>query len=222
MRIAVVGAGRLGSVLGTRWARSGQDVMFTFSRDSAKLDQLATTAGCFARWSAPAEAARWAEVVVLAVPWRLVDAALAQLGAREGALQGRVLVDCTNPWAPSGPPALAVGHNTSGAEQIAAKLPGTRVVKAFSTIAAHLYGAPDFGSVRPSVFLAADDEDAKQCARTLADLLDLPAIDAGVLASARMIEPLALLLLHVSRALSASGTVEVAAAVLRRPACTAT
>jgi predicted dinucleotide-binding enzyme len=191
--------------------------MFTFSRDPAKLSRLVAAAGNSALSGTPEEATRWAEVIVLAVPWEAVDEALVQVGAADGALQGRVLIDCTNPWMVGGPPALAVGHHTSGSEQIAAKVPGARVVKGFSTIGAHLYDSPDFGAVRPCVLLASDDADAKKCAGVLAAALELPTVDAGGLASSRMIEPLALLLLHIARARSAEGPVDVAAAVLCRP-----
>jgi predicted dinucleotide-binding enzyme len=194
-RIGVVGAGKLGSTLGTQWARGGHEVMFSFSRDQARLDGVAATAGRSARSGSTADAAGWADVLVLATPWPVVDLALEQLGAPSGALKGKVLIDCTNPWAPG--PTLAIGHTTSGAERIARKAFGARVVKGFSTIGAPYYLAPDFGGARPCVLLASDDPKAKAQAAAVAADLGLPATDAGGLDSARLIEPLALLLLKI-------------------------
>jgi predicted dinucleotide-binding enzyme len=213
-RIAVVGAGKLGGTLGALWACRGHQVMFTFSRDRARLDALAWRAGGRARSGSPPEAARWADVLVLSAPWAVVDRALEQLDAPLGALEGKVLIDCTNPWAPG--PTLAIGHTTSGAEQIASMASGARVVKGFSTIAAPYYLAPDFGGARPCVLLASDDSGAKAQAAALAADLGLPATDAGGLDSARLIEPLALLLLKIRSMQHPPGSVEVATAVLTR------
>jgi predicted dinucleotide-binding enzyme len=219
-RIAIVGCGKLGGTLGTLWARTGHEVMFSFSRNQAKLEEVAAAAGGSARPGSAPDAAGWADVLVLTVPWAVVDLALERLGGPSGALEGKVLIDCTNPWAPG--PALAVGHTTSGAEEVASKALGAKVVKGFSTIGAPYYLAPDFNGARPCVLLASDDPQAKALAAALAADLGLSGVDAGGLSSARLIEPLALLLLKIRSAQQLPGSVDLTATILRRSAESAT
>jgi predicted dinucleotide-binding enzyme len=170
-------------------------VCFSFSRDAQKLAALARTAGPTARWGTPANAVDFGEVVLLAVPWAVVNDALGAAGAAGGAFAGKVLLDGTNPFGPDG--GLAVGHTTSGAEAIARWAPGARVVKAFNTLGAIYYADPDFGGQTPSTFVASDDVVGKATARALATDLGLETADAGPLASARLLEPLAALLLRI-------------------------
>jgi len=67
MRIGILGSGLIGGKLGTVLARAGHKVVFSYSRDPAKLERLARTAGKNARAGTPAEAVRGARVVVFAV-----------------------------------------------------------------------------------------------------------------------------------------------------------
>src|SRR5919199_1657503 len=76
LHIGILGAGKLGGTLGTLWARRGHAVCFSFSRDAQKLAALARTAGPTARWGTPANAVDFGEVVLLAVPWAVVNDAL--------------------------------------------------------------------------------------------------------------------------------------------------
>src|SRR5436190_10912292 len=87
MRIGVIGAGRIGGNAGRLFARAGHEVMFSFSREPEKLQELAGETGASA--GTPAEAAAFGEVVMLSVPWRLIDDVLAQAGS----LEGRIVVD---------------------------------------------------------------------------------------------------------------------------------
>src|SRR2546423_10682721 len=96
MRIGIVGAGRIGGNAGRLFARAGHEVMFSFSREPEKLQALAEETGAGA--GTPAEAAAFGEVVMLSVPWRLVDDALAQTGP----LDGKVVVDTTNQFGSGG------------------------------------------------------------------------------------------------------------------------
>ena len=88
MRIGILGSGLMGSKLGTIFARAGHDVVFSYSRDRKKLEQLAKDAGKNALVGTPAEATRDADAVLLAVHWTRVDDVLAQAGA----LSGKVLL----------------------------------------------------------------------------------------------------------------------------------
>src|SRR3954449_11957789 len=96
VRIGVIGAGRIGANAARLWRHAGHDVMLSFSRDPAALEARAAEIG--ARAGTPAEAAAFGEVVMLSVPWRLIDAVLADLGS----LAGKIVVDTTNQFGAGG------------------------------------------------------------------------------------------------------------------------
>lgn len=131
MKVAVIGSGRVGSVLGSRWAASGHKVTFGVrDPDSEKVQAVLASAGENAQAANVKEAAAGADVVVLAVPWQAAEDAVRAADN----LEGKVVVDCTNPIVMEGHSmGLALGHTTSAAEQIAAWAAGARVVKAFNT-----------------------------------------------------------------------------------------
>lgn len=87
-RIAIVGAGRIGGNLARLFAGAGHDVTVSFARDQDKLEELAKQIGAAA--GDPARAVAQAEVVVISVPWAVVDAAIEQAGG-PGALAGKLL-----------------------------------------------------------------------------------------------------------------------------------
>ena len=189
MKIAVIGTGNVGSVLGTRWAQHGHQVVFG-SRDpeGESAQQVVAAGGANACAASAAEAAAASDVVVLATPWSATEETVKTAGD----LAGKVLVDCTNPLAPnlSG---LTVGHDTSGAEQIAAWAPGAHVVKAFNSTGAGNMADPAYPGGPVSLFICGDDTDAKEKVTTLAEDLGFDVIDTGGLAMARYLEPLAML-----------------------------
>ena len=186
MSIAVIGTGNMGSGLAAQLARA-DCVVALAGRDANKARTVAATIGpqvtaCDAR-TAAADAA----VIFLAVPFDAVAAALASLGD----IAGKVVVDLTNPLTPDFM-ALVIGHDTSAAETIAAGVPGARVVKAFNTILAQVMAqGSDFGAERAQVFVATDDDAAKNTVFELARRLGFSPVDAGPLRNARYLEPLA-------------------------------
>lgn len=177
----------MGSAIGRLLAAAGHDVVFSYTRDAARLERLAAEAG--ARAGTPADAAHGADAVVLAVHWDRVDDAL----TRAGNVDGTVLVDCTNPMS-TDDTRLVVGLTTSGGEEIAPRAPGARVVKAFNTIPAELLRAGPALLPEPAACcLCGDDRDAKALAGSLARDMGLDPVDAGALHAARYLEPFALL-----------------------------
>lgn len=195
MNIGIIGSGNVGSVLGKGWARRGQKVLFSYSRDRQKLERLAAAAGPNARAGTPAEAAQFGEVVVLATPWGAVEDALQAAGS----LAGKILVDCTNPLKAdfSG---LAIGHTTSAAEEVARHASGARVVKAFNTTGAGNMENPRYGSDRVTLFICGEDGSAKATVARLAEELDFDVVDAGALTVARLLEQVAMLWIHLAYA----------------------
>src|SRR5262245_21833347 len=122
MRIGVLGSGLMGSKLGTIFARAGHDVVFSYSRDRRRLDQLAREAAEKARAGTPADAVRDADAVLLAVHWTRVDDVLAQAGS----LSGKTVLTCTLPLN-ADDTELVIGHLSSGAETLAGKVRGAHV-----------------------------------------------------------------------------------------------
>ena len=92
MKIGIIGSGNVGGALGKIWARNGHEIMFS-SRNPEKLKPLAEAVGKNACFGLPSDAARFGDVVVLAVPWEQAESALLSAGS----LNGKILIDCTNP-----------------------------------------------------------------------------------------------------------------------------
>jgi predicted dinucleotide-binding enzyme len=139
-----------------------------------------------------AAAAAIANVVVLCTPWQGTEGAVADCGD----LVGKVVIDCTNPLTPDFT-ALEIGHTTSGAEQVAAWAPGARVCKAMNQIGAPMMDSPQVLGT-PMMFVCGDDEAAKQTTANLVSELGFEVIDAGELALARLLEPYALIWIHLA------------------------
>ena len=189
MRIAILGSGNMGSTLGHLFASAGHFVAYSVSRDPAKLERLAKASGPRARAASPADAVRDADVVVLTVLWQHVPRVLRSAGS----LEGKLLIDCTNPLTLSDD-ALAVGHRISGAEVVARRARGARVVKAFNTTPAELLRAgADVLPEQPAACYCGDDVRAKRVAARLIRQLGFEPVDCGALMNARYLEPLAML-----------------------------
>jgi hypothetical protein len=189
MRIGVIGAGNVGGTLGRSWVRKGHDVVFGVLNPTApKMRELLKTTGGKASVGSVAEAAAHGEVVAFATPWAATQDAVREAGN----LAGKVILDCTNPLKEdlSG---LAVGHTTSGAEQVAAWASSERVVKVFNTTGFENMAQPSYGGTAITMFFVGDDAQAKRVAAQLAQEMGFDPVDAGPLANARLLEPLALL-----------------------------
>jgi predicted dinucleotide-binding enzyme len=194
MHIAVLGSGNMGAALGRRFAAAGHAVAFSYSRDPAKLERLARQSGPRARAASLADAARDADVLLLAVHWSRVSQVLR--GA--GRVRGKIMIDCTNPMT-AADDALAVGHRVSGGELVAGRARGARVVKAFNTVPAELLRAgagvlPE----QPAVCYCGDDTGAKRVVARLIRQIGFDPVDCGALLVARYLEPLALLIAELA------------------------
>jgi len=194
MKIGIIGAGNVGGALGKGWAAAGHEIKFGV-RDRAKpeVTALVKQIGSAASASSVAEAAGFGDVVVLTTPWNATQAAIQSAGN----LAGKIVVDCTNPLKPdlSG---LAIGPETSAAEQVAQWARGARVVKCFNTTGADNMANPKYGNDRAVMFLAGDDAGTKNIVTKLGEDLGFEMIDNGNLASSRMLESLAVLWIHLA------------------------
>src|SRR6266699_2457179 len=129
MRIGILGSGLMGAKLGTIFARAGHEVVFSYARSEQKLKRLARAAGGSARAGTPREAAHDADAVLLAVHWLRFDDVLQQAGD----LSGKVVVTCSLPMNADDSD-LVVAHTSSGAEELAKRVPAAHVVSAFGTV----------------------------------------------------------------------------------------
>jgi predicted dinucleotide-binding enzyme len=182
MRIAVIGPGRIGGNAARLLARAGHEVTLAFSRDEERLRALAEEIGATA--AAPADAARDAEVVIVSVPWRLVDEALAQTGP----LDGKVVVDTTNQYGAGGLEELPEGQTAAQLNQ--RRMPGARLVKTFNTLTS-AFQASEAGrpaEQRVVLFLSGDDAEAKEIVAGLIRDAGFEPADVGGLADASVME----------------------------------
>ena len=182
MRIGVIGAGRIGANAARLWRNAGHEVVLSFSRDPAALEERAAAIG--ARAGTPAEAAAFGEVVMLSVPWRLIDTVLADVGS----LDGKIVVDTTNQFGPGGLEDLPEGR--TAAQLNAARMPGARYTKAFNTLTSGFQAeaAGRTGADRVAMFLAGDDGEAKKVVAGLIDDAGFTAVDVGGTADAAIME----------------------------------
>ena len=155
MKIAVIGAGNVGSALGRAWAENGHEVYFGV-RDpgEAQSSGLARAARAFAAYC---RCLRAGDIIVLAVPWGGVRVVLDQCGP----MNGKIVVDCINPLKPdySG---LEIGHTTSAGESVAQWAQVVRVVKAFNMTGAGNMSPHVQFPVKPVMFICGDDPAAKK------------------------------------------------------------
>lgn len=155
MRIGIIGAGRIGGNAGRLFQEAGHEV-FLGSRDTV------------------AEAAAFADVVMLSVPWTAVDEVL----ERTGPLAGKIVIDTTNPYGPRGVQDL--GGRSAGRFN-ADRLPGARVVRAFNTLTSGFQAdtAGRSGDDRVVLFLSGDDADAKALVSGLIEEIGFAPCDLG-------------------------------------------
>lgn len=202
MKVGVLGTGLVGRTLAAGLSELGHDVVVG-TRDVAET--LARTEGDamgnppFAEWHrehpqvqlAPfAEAAATGEVLINATSG---SASLAAIEAAGSGRDGKVLVDAANPldFSQGMPPTLTVGNTDSLAEQIQQKFPRSKVVKALNTMNARLMVDPSRLPEDHDVFLAGEDDGAKETVRNLLRELgwkDANIVDVGGIRAARGLE----------------------------------
>ncbi|SRR5258707_205735 len=192
MRVGILGSGLMGGKLGTIFTRGGHEVTFSYSRSTAKLKKLARDAKSNAKAGTPREAADKADALLLAVNWWRIEDVLNQTGD----LSGKVVLTCSLPMNDDNTE-LVVAHTSSGAEELARRLPKARVVSAFNTVPSEvLFGVYEARrkTTRPSLVYCGDDERGKAVAAELIGDAGFDPVDVGPLQIARYTEPFGLLI----------------------------
>jgi len=186
--IGFIGSGNVGQALARAVIGHGHDVIMSNSRGPSTLSALIGVLGQQARAGSAAEAIEQADIVVLAIPFTGLD----QLPA--AAMNGKVVVDATNYWAPrDGHIAVIDSGETTSSEMVAKRLPGARIVKAFnSMIAADInqHAIPSGRAERRAIPIAGDDPTSKEIVAALIDEIGFDVVDLGPLAAGRAINSL--------------------------------
>jgi predicted dinucleotide-binding enzyme len=195
MKVGVLGSGDVGRVLAGGFLRHGHEVMLG-TRDPNKKelsDWKSKTAG--AQVGTFQEAARFGELVVLAVLGRIAGSVIDLAGPEN--LTGKTVIDATNPLADE-PPVNGIlkyttGPNESLGEWIQAKIPEARVVKAFNSTGNPLMINPQFSQGTPTMFFCGNNEEAKAQVSSIIKQFGWEPYDCGTIVSARALEPLCML-----------------------------
>ncbi len=191
-KIGVLGSGQVGQVLADGFLKHGYEVM-RGSRDPAKLATWKTGAGAKASTGTFTDAARFGEIVVLAVKGGGAEEAVGMCG---DALNGKPVLDATNPIADAPPTngvvAYFTGPNDSLMERLQKKVPAAKLVKAFSSVGNALFVNPKLAT-RPTMFICGNDAGAKDATRGILEQFGWDAEDCGGVEAARAIEPLCML-----------------------------
>ena len=178
MRIGIIGAGMIGATTARLFVKAGHDVTVSNSRGPESLRDLIVELGPHARAGTVDDAARFGEIVLLAVPWRTPDAL-----PDPQLVRGKIVIDAMNPYSASG--GMADLHGSTSSEETAKRLPGARLVKAFNTIYyQHLatQGRTDVPEAqRRAIFVAGDDAEAKDVVSRLIREIGFAPVDTGTL-----------------------------------------
>lgn len=193
-KVAVLGSGTVGQVLADGFLRHGYSVV-RGSRTPEKLAEWRAKAGAHAASASFADAVKGAELVVLAVKGTAAEDVVRLAGPE--ALAGKTVIDATNPIADA-PPVNGVLRffttlDDSLMERLQRLAPGARFVKAFSCVGNGLMVNPDFGGVKPTMFICGDDERAKAEVQGVLAAFGWEWEDVGGVEAARAIEPLCML-----------------------------
>ena len=187
MKIAIIGAGNVGSTLGTAWAqKAGHEIFYgARSANSEKTQAALQKLGGKGRAGTPAEAAAFGDMIVLTTPWPATEAAIRSMGD----LKGRIILDATNPLA-RGPDgiSLEIGHTISAGEKVQGWAAGASVFKTLNTTGFGNMADPVFHGVKSVMFVAGDDAATKPKVIELVAELGFDVIDAGPLRNARLLE----------------------------------
>lgn len=180
MKIGIIGSGNIGATAARLFAGAGHEVALSNSRGGAGLEPLVAELGGRARATGIEEAARFGEVVLIAVPFGKYETLPAE------AFAGKVVIDAGNYYPQrDGSFAQLDGGETTSSELVASHLRGARLVKGFNTIwFEHLAKQGDTSlpvEERRAIFLAGDDAEAKRTVARLVEEIGFAAVDTGPL-----------------------------------------
>jgi predicted dinucleotide-binding enzyme/3-methyladenine DNA glycosylase Tag len=173
MKIAVLGAGRVGSTIGRLWHAAGHDVTFT-ARHATRPLALAAELGERAHAVSVADAVADAEVVLVAVPGPAVTDALQV----SGPLDGRIMIDAANSF----------GQQQLSLRSLADAFPRARWVRAFNSLSVNVM-ADDNHREPPWVLFLSGDQEAKPVVAQLIRDAGFDPVDLGGIDDSQLQDP---------------------------------
>ncbi len=176
MKIGIIGKGNVGSALCA--GLSGKHEVKFGHRDPTEP---------------VADAAKWAEVIVLAVPHNSADDAISEI---KPYADGKTVIDVINPIGPN--MELAINCTTSTAEENQRKLPKAHIVKAFNTVFAPNQSTAKVGNEQLTAFIAGDDLNAKKIVAQLTRDIGFDPVDCGPLKTARYLEAMGNMIINLA------------------------
>ena len=201
MKIGILNTGNIGSRLARARAAAGHPLGLAKDGEDRKMAPLLAELGDSAQLGTVKQAAHFGQAVLFSVYWPRADAIIDSVG---DALDGKVVIETMNPLGVTGEFVHFHDHafmrENSTAEYLQERLPGARVVKAFSLLAAPVLEAAAWAAspIKPNVFYATDDQEAGQVARRLIEDAGFTPVNAGPLKAARQLEQLGVLLHQVA------------------------
>lgn len=193
MNVGIIGSGIVAQTLGGGFLRHGYTVMLG-TRDPKKLATWQSQ-NSGARVGSFADAAKFGEIIVLAVKGEVATGVLGLIG--KSALAGKVIIDTTNPIADAPPVNGVLKFFTSLDESLMERLqqayPNARFVKAFSSVGNARMVNPKFADGPPTMFICGNDAAAKQTVTRVLEQFGWETLDLGGVEAARAIEPLCIL-----------------------------
>ena len=192
-KIGIIGSGMVAQALGAGFLKHGYDVQLG-TRDASKLDEWLGKEGKGATVGSFAEAAAFGDIVVLAVKGTVAKEALSLIGL--GNLNGKTVIDATNPIADAAPEngvlKFFTNLDSSLMEELQKAAPEAHFVKAFNSIGSAFMVNPPFAT-KPAMFIGGNNSDAKKEVAAILDQFGFETEDMGGVEAARAIEPLCML-----------------------------
>jgi len=193
-KVGIVGSGIVGQTLANGFVKHGYDVTIG-TNTASKLEELKSKTNGKVTIGSFEDAAKFGEIVVVAVKGTAAEAALKAAGIAN--LKGKTVIDTTNPIADA-PPVNGVlqyftSLNESLMERLQALAPEAHFVKAFSCIGNAFMVNPDFNGVKPTMFICGNHLGAKSEVKAILDQFGFEVADMGAVEGARAIEPLCIL-----------------------------
>jgi 8-hydroxy-5-deazaflavin:NADPH oxidoreductase len=177
MKIGIIGSGNIGATLAHLFAKAGHQVEISNSSGQASLNaRVKSISSNNVTAATPEGAVRFAQVVLLAIPWRKKH----ELPPSD-LFKGKIVIDAMNPYSENFE-VIDLGNSTSS-EEVTKQLPSARLVKAFNTMYYEMLrtGSRNSQEERLVLFVAGDDPDAKAVVSKLIDEIGFTPVDTGSL-----------------------------------------
>jgi predicted dinucleotide-binding enzyme len=193
-KIGIIGSGIVGQTLANGFIKYGYQVTVG-SRNISKLDEWKKQAGANGFTGSFADAASFGDIIILAIKGTVAKEALKLAGEKN--LAGKTIIDTTNPIDDAPPQNGVIKFFTSLdhslMEQLQSEFSKADFVKAFSCIGAYFMVNPDFGGIKPTMFICGNNDQSKKQVAEILDIFGFEIADMGKAESARAIEPLCIL-----------------------------